>query len=77
VPGPSHYRGLTITLRHISFGRTPLDEWSARHIDLYMTTHKTHKTGTFMTLAEFESAIPARERSRTNALDCAGLWIGK
>ena len=25
-PGPPHSRGFTITLRHITFGRTPLDE---------------------------------------------------
>jgi hypothetical protein len=25
-PGPPHYRGFTITLRHITLGRTPLDE---------------------------------------------------
>ena len=25
-PGPSHYRGFTITLRHTTLGRTPLDE---------------------------------------------------
>jgi len=24
-PGPSHYRGFTITHRHITVGRTPLD----------------------------------------------------
>jgi hypothetical protein len=29
-PGPPHYRGFTITLRHITLGRTPLDEWSSR-----------------------------------------------
>jgi len=25
-PGTSHYRGFTITLRHTTLGRTPLDE---------------------------------------------------
>jgi hypothetical protein len=25
--GPSHYRGFTISLRHNTLGRTPLDEW--------------------------------------------------
>jgi len=29
-PGSPHYRGITITLRHTTLGRTPLDEWSAR-----------------------------------------------
>jgi len=32
--GPSYCRGFTITLRHTTFGRTPLDEWSARRRDL-------------------------------------------
>jgi hypothetical protein len=29
-------------------GKTPLDEWSARHRDLYLTTHDTHKKQTSM-----------------------------
>jgi hypothetical protein len=33
-PGPPHYRGFTITLRHITLGRTPLDEGSARRTHL-------------------------------------------
>jgi hypothetical protein len=32
-------RRFTITLRHTTLGRTPLDEWSARPRDLYLTTH--------------------------------------
>jgi len=35
-PGPPHYWGFTITLRHTSLGRTPLDEWSARRSDIYL-----------------------------------------
>jgi hypothetical protein len=36
------FRGFTITLyRHTTLGRTPLDEWSARRRDLYLTTHNT------------------------------------
>jgi hypothetical protein len=42
-PGPPDCRGFTITLRHTTLGRTPLDEWSARRRDLYLTTHNTHK----------------------------------
>jgi len=38
-PGPPHWRGYTITLRHTSFGRILLDGWSARHSDLFLTTH--------------------------------------
>jgi hypothetical protein len=35
------YRGFTITLRHTTLGRTPLDERSARRKDLYLTKHNT------------------------------------
>jgi len=38
-----------VTIRHTNFGRTPLDESSAGHRDLYMTTHNTHNRQTFMT----------------------------
>ena len=41
-PGPSHYLDFTITLRHITLGRTALEEWSARHRDLYLTAHTKH-----------------------------------
>jgi len=40
---PPHDRGFMITLRHTTLGRTPLDEWSARRRDLYLTTHNTCK----------------------------------
>ena len=30
------------TQRHTTADRTPLDEWSARRRDLYLTTHNTH-----------------------------------
>jgi len=45
-PRPPHYRGFMITLRHTTVSRTPLDEWSARRRDLYMTTHNTRKRRT-------------------------------
>ena len=51
-----HCRGFTITLRHSTLGRTPLDECS----DLYLTTHNTHS----MPPEGFEHAIPASERHK-------------
>ena len=39
--GPPHYRAFTITLGHPTIGTTPLDEWSVRLRDLYLTTHNT------------------------------------
>jgi len=75
-PGPPHYRGFTITFRHTILGGTPLDEWSARRRDLYLTPHITHKRQTSMPPAEFKPAIPASERPQTHAVDRAATGIG-
>jgi hypothetical protein len=47
-PGPPQCRGFTFTLRHTTLGRTPLDEWSARRRDFYLTRHNTQKRQTSM-----------------------------
>ena len=39
-------RGSSITFRHTTLGMTPLDEWSARHRDLYLTKYNTRKRQT-------------------------------
>jgi len=42
---PPHSWGfLDHTQRRTTVGRTPLDEWSARPRDLYLTTHNTHNS---------------------------------
>ena len=74
---PSRYRGFTITLRHTTLGRTPLDEWSPRLRDLYLTTHNTHKRQSSMPPAGFESTIPTSERPQTHALDSVATGIGR
>jgi len=38
----SFSRFLDHTQRYTTVGRTPLDEWSARRRDLYLTTHNAH-----------------------------------
>jgi len=67
-PRPPHYRGFTITLRHTTFVRTPLDEWSARRRDLYLTAHNIVERQRSMPQTRFEPAIPASERPQTDAL---------
>ena len=67
-PGPPHYWELMITLRHTTLGRIPLDEWSARRRDLYLT-HNTHNRQTSMSPAGFEPAIPSSERQQNHVLD--------
>jgi hypothetical protein len=70
-PRPPQYRGFTITL-----SRTPLDEWSARRRDLYLTTHNTYKRQTSMPPAGFKPTFLASERLQTHALDRAAIGIG-
>jgi hypothetical protein len=71
APGPPHYRGFTITLRHTTLGNTALDGWWARRRDLYLTIHNNHKRQASMPPAGFEPKIPRSKRPQTHALDGA------
>ena len=71
----SFTRFLDHTQRRITFGRTPLDEWSARRGDLYLTTYNSYKRQLSMPPLGFELTIRARERSQTFALDRAATGI--
>jgi hypothetical protein len=62
-------RFLGHTQRHTTVGSTPLDEWSARRSDLYMTTHNTHNRRTYMSSVGFEPTISAGDRPQAYALD--------
>jgi hypothetical protein len=76
-PGPPLSRGFyEITHNDAPVGRTPLDEWSARRIDLYMTTHNTHNRQTSMPPVWFEPTISAGERPQTYALDRVAIGTG-
>jgi hypothetical protein len=55
---------------HTTVGRTPLDEWSARRRDLYLT-HNTHNRQTSMPPVRFKPTTSADERPQTYALDRA------
>jgi hypothetical protein len=66
---------LSLSVRHTTRGRTPLDEWSARRRDLYLTTNNTHKKQTSMFQAGLEPTIPGSERPQTHALDRAANGI--
>jgi len=64
------------TQRHTTVGRTPLDEWSIRRRDLYLTTHNTHNRQTSMPPGGFELTIAAGERPKIYALDRAVTGTG-
>jgi len=72
----SFLRFLDHTQRRITVGTTPLDEWSARHRDLYLTTHNTHNRQTPIPPVGFEHTISASERPQTYALDRAANGTG-
>jgi hypothetical protein len=44
----SRTRFLDHTQRRATVGRTPLNEWSVRRLDFYLTTHNTHNRQTSM-----------------------------
>ena len=65
----SFTRFLDHTQRRTTFGRTPLDEWSARRRDLYLTTHNTQNRQTSMPPVGFGPTISAGEWPQTYASD--------
>ena len=58
-------RFLYHTQRRTKVGRTPLDEWSARSRDLYLTTHNTHNRQKSMP----PDGIQTHDLSRRAAVD--------
>jgi hypothetical protein len=81
-PGPPHYWGFTITFRHTSLGRAPLDESSARWEipNWHHTTLTQHRYP--CPLSGFEPAIPKTDRPHNHPWDkgatgiCAEyLWV--
>ena len=75
----SFTRFLDHTQRSTTVGRTPLDEWSARRKDLYLTTHNTHnrQTDIHAPPVGFETTISAGERPQTYPLDRADIGTGE
>jgi hypothetical protein len=74
-PGPPHYRGFTITIRHTTFGRTSLDKWSASSRDLYMTTHNTrHTQENINTTGGILTHNPSKRTATDPRLRPSGHW---
>jgi len=65
-------RFLDHTRRCNTVGRTPLDEWSARHRDLYLTTHNTCNRQTSMS----PGGIWTHDLSRRAAADRVATGTG-
>ena len=65
------------TQRHTTLGRTALDEWSARRLDLYLHNTIIITDRRPCHQLEFEPTISAGERPQTYALDRAVTGTGK
>jgi hypothetical protein len=70
-------RFLDHTQWRTTVGRTPLDEWSARRRELYLTTHNTYNRKTSMFPAGFESTVTAVQRPQIYILDRATTGTGE
>ena len=72
----SFMRFLDHTQRLTTFGRTPLDGWSVRRRDLYLTTNNTHNRQIPMLPPWLEPAISAGEMPQTHVLDPTATGTG-
>ena len=72
-PELPHYPGFTITLRHTTLVKKPLDELSARRRDLYLTTRNTKYK--HPCLRRDSNPISGSEQPQTHALDGAATGI--
>jgi hypothetical protein len=64
---PHSWGFLDHTQWHTTVSRTPLDKWSARHRDLYLTTHNTNNRQTSM-------PPPSRWAASDPCLRLRGHW---
>ena len=70
----SFTRILDHTQRRATVGRTPLDEWSVRRTDLYLTTHNTHNRRTSMPPGGIRTHNLSRRAAKDLRLRPRGHW---
>jgi hypothetical protein len=64
------------TQTHTTIGRTPLDEWSARRRDFYLTTTQHSQERDIHAPGGIRTRNPSKRALQTHALDCAATGIG-
>jgi hypothetical protein len=68
---------LPITFRgRTTVGRTPLDEWSARRRDLYLTTHNTQQHSNFHAYGKFLTHSTSKREAVNLPLYCVATGSG-
>jgi len=63
------------TQRRATFGRTSLDEWSARRRDLYLTTRNIHNRQTSMPPGGFRTHSLCRREAAELRIRPRGQWV--
>jgi len=72
--GPHHSVCFTITLKPTTHGRTPLEEWSAEHSELYLTTHSTYKRQGIRVPGEIRTCTPSKRATANPGIRPHGDW---
>jgi len=72
VPRPPHYWRLLIILRHTTLSRTPLDGWSARCRELYLTIFNNRQTS--MPPNRIQNHNPSKWTAVDPCLKPCGHW---
>jgi len=67
---------LSLSVRHTPLGMTPLDQWSARRRDLYLTKHNTHKRMTSIPRRDSNPQSQPVSGLQTHTLHCAATGYG-
>jgi hypothetical protein len=77
--GPGHhYQSFTITLRHITLGRTPLDEWSARRKDLHPDNTKPSQEAAIYVSGRIRTYSHKKpEHPQTHVLDRVVIGVSR
>ena len=74
-PGIPHYRGYSTTIfRHTTLSTSPLDEWSARSRDLYLTKHNTDKRQISMSVGGIRTHSASNRKPADPSLRHHGHW---
>ena len=73
-PWPPHYHGFMITLRHTTFGRTPLNESSTHDRDLHLITRTTQKQRDFQAPGRIQTGYPSKQAAADPCLRMHGNW---
>jgi len=72
--GAPHSLGFAITLKPNTLGRTSMEEWSAKHGELYLKTHNTDKRQDIRVPGEIRTRSPSKRVAADPRIRTSGHW---